>query len=112
VKTPECHLKKQGFSAGSCAVKVDGKQQLACQATLKSSNGEIVRLITSIHLSRPENYLSIYQSGCNFSCRKCHSWYFSKVKDGTWYSPGDILKAVWTPSGSISRPSMPANING
>jgi pyruvate-formate lyase-activating enzyme len=94
VKTPECHLKKQGFAAGSCAVETEGKRQLACQATLKNVNGEIYRLITSVHLSRPENYLSIYQSGCNFSCRKCHSWHFSKVKDGTWYSPENILDAA------------------
>jgi len=59
---------------------------------LKRENGKWYRLITTIHLSRPENYLSIYQSGCNFSCRKCHSWYFSKVKEGNWYSPQDILK--------------------
>ncbi len=61
-------------------------------ATLREEGGEINRLITSIHLSRPENYLSIYQSGCNFSCRKCHSWYFSKVKDGKWYTPHNILE--------------------
>ena len=94
METPKCHLKEQGFSAGSCAVEADGKRRLACRATLKYVNGEIYRLITSVHLSRPENYLSIYQSGCNFSCRKCHSWYFSKVKDGTWYSPEDILDAA------------------
>ncbi|NIS67926.1 MAG: hypothetical protein GTO12_02930, partial [Proteobacteria bacterium] len=87
----DCHLKKQGFTPGSCGVKVDGKQNLACQATLKRIDGRPHRLITSVHLSRPENYLSIYQSGCNFSCRKCHSWYFSKVKDGVWYTPADIL---------------------
>jgi len=45
-------------------------------------------------LSRPENYLSIYQSGCNFSCRKCHSWYFSKIGDGRWYTPREVLKAA------------------
>ena len=94
METPKCHLKEQGFSAGSCAVEAEGKRRLACQATLKYVNSEIYRLITSVHLSRPENYLSIYQSGCNFSCRKCHSWYFSKVKDGTWYSPEDILDAA------------------
>ena len=94
MKTAKCYLKEQGFTAGSCAVEADGKRRLACRATLKYVNGEIYRLITSVHLSRPENYLSIYQSGCNFSCRKCHSWYFSKVKDGTWYSPGDILDAA------------------
>jgi len=87
-----CKLNQQGLKPGSCRVKIDGKHALACQATLKREVGRWYRLITSILLSRPENYLSIYQSGCNFSCRKCHSWYFSKVKDGSWYSPGDILK--------------------
>ena len=66
------------------------KRMPACQATLKNVNGKPYRLITSIHLSRPENYLSIYQSGCNFSCRKCHSWHFSKQKDGNWYSSDQI----------------------
>ncbi|MFH1293137.1 MAG: radical SAM protein [Pseudomonadota bacterium] len=92
METSKCQLKKQGFSPGSCLVKVDGKRRPACQATLKYEKEDIYRLITSVHLSRPENYLSIYQSGCNFSCRKCHSWYFSKVRDGAWYTPEDILK--------------------
>ena len=91
-KDETCRLKKQGFAPGSCRVNVGGKYALACQATLKRENRTWYRLITSAHLSRPENYLSIYQSGCNFSCRKCHSWYFSKIKDGTWYSPKDILQ--------------------
>jgi pyruvate-formate lyase-activating enzyme len=47
-----------------------------------------------MHLSRPENYFSIYQSGCNLSCRKCHSWYFSKQATGQWLSPEDVLKTV------------------
>jgi pyruvate-formate lyase-activating enzyme len=92
METSKCRLTKQGFAPGSCRVKVDDQHQLACQATLQHENGDIHRLITSVHLSRPENYLSIYQSGCNFSCRKCHSWHFSKVQDGTWYTPGDILE--------------------
>ena len=87
-----CRLKQQGFAPGSCWVKVDGKSALACQATLKQKEKTWYRLTTSVHLSRPENYLSLYQSGCNFSCRKCHSWYFTKVADGTWYSPKKILK--------------------
>lgn len=91
-ESPKCRLKEQGFLPGSCQVKVDTKKALACQATLKQQKGIGYRLITSVHLSRPENYLSIYQSGCNFSCRKCHSWHFSKVKQGSWYSPQDILK--------------------
>jgi pyruvate-formate lyase-activating enzyme len=103
VKAPECHLKEQGFSAGSCAVEAEGKRRLACRVTLKSLNNQIYRLITSVHLSRPENYLSIYQSGCNFSCRKCHSWHFSKIKDGTWYSPGDILNAALTYEQTVTQ---------
>jgi pyruvate formate lyase activating enzyme len=87
-----CRLKEQGYSPGSCPVQVQGKRELACKATLKYENNQTYRLITAIHLSRPENYLSIYQSGCNFSCRKCHSWYFSKIKKGTWYTPQEILK--------------------
>jgi pyruvate-formate lyase-activating enzyme len=43
-------------------------------------------------LSRPENYLSVYQSGCNMSCRKCHSWEFSQVADGDWMTPADIAE--------------------
>jgi len=87
-----CRLKEQGFSQGDCLVEVSGKHSPTCRVTLKYRNRQPYRLITAIHLSRPENYLSIYQSGCNFSCRKCHSWYFSKVKNGSWYSPDDILK--------------------
>ena len=89
-----CRLKKQGFTTGSCLVESDGKHRPACEATLKYENENIYRLITSVHLSRPENYLSIYQSGCNLSCRKCHSWYFSKAMDGAWYTPDDLLKKV------------------
>ena len=92
MEAPKCQLKEQGFAPGSCLVKVNGKRRPACRATLKHEKKNIYRLVTSIHLSRPENYLSIYQSGCNFSCRKCHSWYFSKVQVGSWYSPEDILE--------------------
>ncbi len=87
-----CRLKEQGFSQGDCLVKANRKSAPACQVTLKYRNRQPYRLITAIHLSRPENYLSIYQSGCNLSCRKCHSWYFSKEKNGSWYSPDEILK--------------------
>lgn len=85
-----CRLRAQGRATGSCGVKVNERVRLACRATLKREGDVWYRLIPSIHLSRPENYLSIYQSGCNFSCRKCHSWSFTQVKDGRWYTPRDI----------------------
>jgi pyruvate formate lyase activating enzyme len=89
-----CNLMQQGYRPGSCLVVTGNKRQLACEATLRLQQGEWQRLITSMHLSRPENYFSIYQSGCNLSCRKCHSWYFSKEATGEWLSPHDILLHV------------------
>lgn len=88
-----CHLIKQGYPQGSCFVEVEGGKALACEATLRESERGWLRLISAAHLSRPENYLSIYQSGCNFSCRKCHSWSFTKKATGEWWSPADVLKA-------------------
>jgi len=89
-----CSLIQQGYRPGSCLVEAGGKRMLGCEATLRLREGEWQRLITSMHLSRPENYFSIYQSGCNFSCRKCHSWYFSKEATGEWLSPEDILQTA------------------
>ncbi len=89
-----CNLMQQGYRPGSCLVATGNKRQLACEATLRLQEGEWQRLITSMHLSRPENYFSIYQSGCNLSCRKCHSWYFSKEATGEWLSPHDIFLNV------------------
>ncbi len=90
----QCQLKEQGLTPGSCAVKVGDHRSLACRATLKEDPKGLRRLINTVHLSRPENYLSIYQSGCNLACRKCHSWSFAKVKQGHWYHPQDILRAA------------------
>lgn len=74
-------------------MEVEGGKALACEATFKESERGLLRLISAAHLSRPENYLSIYQSGCNFSCRKCHSWSFTKKAQGEWWSAADVLKA-------------------
>lgn len=88
----KCELVEQGFSQGACYVNFKDEKDRACVLTLRSKDGEIERLTESIHLSRPENYLSIYQSGCNLSCKKCHSWYFSKNVSGEWRAPKDILE--------------------
>ncbi len=88
-----CNLIAQGYPQGSCWVEVEGGKLLACEATIKRADNGPLRLISAIHLSRPENYLSIYQSGCNFSCRKCHSWSFTKIAKGQWFSSIEILKA-------------------
>ncbi|MGD2249373.1 MAG: radical SAM protein, partial [Candidatus Methanofastidiosia archaeon] len=37
-----------------------------------------------------------YQSGCNFTCRQCHSHEFSQVAAGDWFSPVDILEKAKT----------------
>ena len=90
----QCRLKEQGLTPGSCAVQVGDHRAPACRATLDKDAKGLSRLISAIHLSRPENYLSIYQSGCNLACRKCHSWSFAKVQQGRWYRPQDILDAA------------------
>lgn len=85
-----CNLERQGKVRASCRVQGTLAEGTACQTTLRRRGDELQRLIRSAHLSRPENYFSIYQSGCNFSCRKCHSWEFSQFADGEWMSPEDI----------------------
>ena len=89
----KCNLIKQGYPQGSCFIEVEQSKALACEATLRKTDNGLLRLISAVHLSRPENYLSVYQSGCNFSCRKCHSWSFTRIAKGDWWSPFDVLKA-------------------
>jgi len=93
-KAISCRMVKQGFSKGACEVALKEEiTKLACVATLKYENGQYYRVITSMHLSRPEDYYSIYQSGCNHNCLKCHSWEFSKHFNGEWLSTDEIAEA-------------------
>ena len=94
-ESAKCEMIEQGFSPGSCLVeKHDGSKGRACDLTLRKKKGNLERVIKSYHLSRPEDYLSIYQSGCNHTCLKCHSHDFSKVVSGTWMSTDQIAKAT------------------
>ena len=90
-----CSMVSQGFSPGSCMVQV-GKdaEKRACDSTLRNGDDGLERVIKSVHLSRPEDYLSIYQSGCNHDCLKCHSHDFSKVLNGRWMSTDQIAKSA------------------
>ncbi|MFX1521316.1 MAG: radical SAM protein [Promethearchaeota archaeon] len=91
----KCQMVEQGFPMGSCLTKMpNGTLKRACEATLERKGDIWHRLIKSIHLSRPEDYLSIYQSGCSHNCLKCHSWHFSKVFNGQFYSTDEIAKRV------------------
>jgi len=65
-------------------------RDLACKTTLKWEKETPYRLIHSYAHKAPECYLSIYQSGCNWSCKKCHSWRFTRYASGYWASPKDI----------------------
>jgi pyruvate-formate lyase-activating enzyme len=99
----KCELIKQGFKPGKCMVQgFNKKKGSACEITLKIEKDIPHRLITSVHLSRPEHYLSIYQSGCNLDCLKCHSWSFSQNAEGQWLSPDDILKKAEEYAASIT----------
>ncbi len=91
----KCEMIEQGYSPGSCLVEnIDGSKGRACDITLRKNKSNIERVIKSYHLSRPEDYLSIYQSGCNHTCLKCHSHDFSKVVSGNWMSTNQIAKAT------------------
>ena len=91
-----CNLAAQGFpSCGNLVRSADGTRVgTPCELGILEAGGTIYRLIYDIVLSRPEDYLSIYQSCCNHRCAMCHSWYFSQIAIGSWYSPRDILRAV------------------
>ncbi len=91
----KCNMVEQGYQPGSCIVQSqEGIKKRACDNTFrKSSDGTTERIIKSMHLSRPEDYFSIYQSGCNHSCLKCHSYEFSKFVNGDWKSSIELVKA-------------------
>ncbi len=96
----KCRLVEQGFQQGSCAtfhkaerfVSIGYTEDRACSVTLKWEGEVPLRKIKSVLLSRPEDYLSIYQSGCNLSCLKCHSWEFSQYRTGDWASPEAVAE--------------------
>ncbi|MHA2144620.1 MAG: hypothetical protein ACXAB0_04150 [Candidatus Thorarchaeota archaeon] len=60
--TKGCTMIGQGYPRGSCLVETsDGEQRLACKVTLRNNpDSGHERLIRSLLLSRPEDYLSIY----------------------------------------------------
>jgi len=89
-KMTKCCLVEQGFTPGSCMTLIKGRNRRACEVTLKQEGKWWHRLIKSAHLSRPEHYFSLYQSGCNHSCLKCHSWEFSQNVSGRWISAPEI----------------------
>ena len=89
----ECLLKQQGIPQGNCyTVTASGEKKKSCEVTLRMKNGQYERLIKSKHLSRPEDYFSVYQSGCNHDCLKCHSSEFSKRVNGQWLSVDELAK--------------------
>lgn len=99
-------LVEQGYKPGSCLTEIKKGQKKACDVTLKRDGSQWSRLIKSAHLSRPEHYFSIYQSGCNHGCLKCHSWQFTQKATGEWLSAERIgsiareyekLVTVWEP---------------
>jgi len=87
-----CKLEEQGIPRGACLTSTREGNKPACECTLRERNGLLERLVKSQHLSRPEDYFSIYQSGCNHSCLKCHSAEFAKVASGKWLSSWDLAE--------------------
>lgn len=89
----ECLLVQQGVTRGNClTLTKQGEKKRACEVTLRVKDGQYERLIKSHHLSRPEDYFSIYQSGCNHDCIKCHSSEFSKRVNGRWINVEELAQ--------------------
>jgi pyruvate-formate lyase-activating enzyme len=86
----KCSLVELGYKSGSCLTQTKDHQNKACDVTLKRNGSQWSRLIKSAHLSRPEHYFSVYQSGCNHACLKCHSWDFTQKANGQWLSAKEI----------------------
>jgi pyruvate-formate lyase-activating enzyme len=90
----KCQLVSEGIPPGSCLTTTrEGQRKQACEVTLRLKENVYDRVIKSIHLSRPEDYLSVYCSGCNHNCAKCHSSEFSKNVNGDWVN-NDALAAI------------------
>ncbi|MHA2363917.1 MAG: radical SAM protein [Candidatus Hodarchaeales archaeon] len=88
-----CLLVEQGLLPGRCLTFThEGKKKCACQVTLRTEKLNYERLIKSAHLSRPEDYFSVYQSGCCHDCLKCHSSEFSKTMNGEWISNAKLAE--------------------
>ena len=88
-----CRLSKYGLKPCGNLIKVsDQEKRLPCEVGIKYESGKWWRLIYDYMLSRPEDYLSIYQSCCNHNCIFCHSWSFSQYPVGLWYSDNDIVE--------------------
>ncbi len=60
----KCRLVEQGFESGSCLTFHEGEWKRACEATFRWKDGTPYRLVHSYAHKAPEQYLSIYQSGC------------------------------------------------
>lgn len=88
----KCPLEAQGFEACGVTVRGYSGYELPCKAGLRYGQGRVLRLVYDVVLSRPEDYLSVYQSACNHSCLKCHSWYFTQAARGAWMSPDDLVE--------------------
>lgn len=87
-----CRLVEQGYDQGRCLTFYEGEWKRACKVSLMWKEDTPFRLVHSYAHKAPEQYLSIYQSGCNWSCKKCHSWRFTKHASGSWMSPSDIAR--------------------
>lgn len=90
----KCLLASQGVPRGNCLTQTfTGEMKPACEVTIRMREGVYERLIKSWLLSRPEDYFSVYSSGCNHDCLKCHSSDFSKIMNGEWIS-NDMLAVL------------------
>lgn len=98
----KCRMIEQGFEKGACEIRVNGRIERACRSALRKRDGVWFRMIKSAHLSRPEHYFSIYMSGCNLHCLKCHSAEFSQGLNGRLMSTDEIAEMCKEYEGTVT----------
>lgn len=101
-KVNGCELVKQGYPPGNCLIAKGSAVHPACELTMRRSERGLERLIHEVHLTRPENYLSIHQSGCNLKCRYCNTWTYTHNARGSWMTPQDILDYALSYSAQVT----------
>jgi pyruvate formate lyase activating enzyme len=93
-----CNLEAQG--ATSCGVRIpqpDGYLARPCELGYRFGANDTepnARLIFSVFLRIPEDYLGVEQSICNHACQFCHSHFFTQHSRGMFYTIDQLVAGV------------------
>lgn len=84
----KCRVLGQMVGWGACRTGVLGGVPVpACEATVRHNPSTgYERLVRSLYIARPEDWLAVCESGCNLNCLHCSNSSFIKTARGGWVS--------------------------